>query len=346
MVLTVTQAYAKTMNPQKGKAGFSWHNTTPGLLASAIRAYGWRFIPDQLAPPLLANIAVGVVLYTSYLQVLGAVHEPSAQSAKRVFPPPPPSATFTAGFVAGGIQSLVAAPLDALQVRFNTRGSHGEHKSMWRYAKEKLCEIGPRGIFAGWGLSFVKDSLGSGIFFSVFELIKAQAYYKFVRTYYGSLEPWMVENYTRPRGMIPMDQPKVPTIKPHYALEPIFFMLAGIAASVAQHVILFPLTKIQNLHYGRLEELDQQARKVQKPPHQRRALHAYYHAYQQTWRRCKMKAGNDVLTRLLFRGFWWNTVRQIPSTSAGLVIFELVRRNYGLGEEAKISEDGYDILLS
>jgi hypothetical protein len=36
----------------------------------------------------------------------------------------------------------------------------------------------------------------------------------------------------------------------------------------------------------------------------------------------------------------------VPSTSAGLVIFELVRRRFGMGEEVKISEDGYDILLS
>jgi hypothetical protein len=53
------------------------------------------------------------------------------------------------------------------------------------------------------------------------------------------------------------------------------------------------------------------------------------------------------LARWLYRGFWWNTIRQVPSTSAGLIIFELIRRKYGFGaEEVRITKDGYDILLS
>jgi hypothetical protein len=39
-------------------------------------------------------------------------------------------------------------------------------------------------------LSFLKDSLGSGLFFVAFETVKSQAYLKFVTAYYGSLEPW------------------------------------------------------------------------------------------------------------------------------------------------------------
>jgi hypothetical protein len=40
------------------------------VLASAIRHSGWRILPDQVLPPLLANVSVGAVLYTSYLQIL------------------------------------------------------------------------------------------------------------------------------------------------------------------------------------------------------------------------------------------------------------------------------------
>jgi hypothetical protein len=40
------------------------------------------------------------------------------------------------------------------------------------------------------------------------------------------------------------------------------------------------------------------------------------------------------------------TLRQVPSTSAGLIVFEIVRRKYSLDEEAvRIRKDGYDILL-
>ena len=76
-------------------------------------------------------------------------------------------------------------------------------------------------------------------------------------------------------------------------------------------------------------------------------LRAYYNAYRETWRQCKLESEKvEGIRRWLFRGFWWNTIRQVPSTSAGLVIFELVRRKYGIGEgEVKIQEEGYSILL-
>jgi Mitochondrial carrier protein len=295
---------------------------------------------------------VGAILYTSYLQILGAIHEPSSQSSKRVFPPPSPLATFAAGYAAGGIQSLAAAPLDALQVRFENREKYYENKSMWAYGKGKLKDIGVRGVFAGWGLSFLKDSLGSAIFFSVFEYVKAQNYYKFVATYYGSLEPWVVTRLAEVRGIPSTTRQEIPVIKPHYVLEPSFLMLAGVAASMAQQGIIYPLTKIQTMHYGRLEDLDNKARAYQRSPASRRMrmARAYYHAYQQTWRQCKLQARTAAgggMRAWLFRGFWWNSIKQTPATSAGLVIFELVRRRYGIGDEiVKINEDGYDILLS
>jgi hypothetical protein len=77
-------------------------------------------------------------------------------------------------------------------------------------------------------------------------------------------------------------------------------------------------------------------------------LRAYYHAYQETWRQARTQARQvGGMKRWVFRGFWFFTIRQVPSTSAGLVIFELVRRKYGLaGDEVRITQDGYDILLT
>ena len=341
------QAYAKAINPRVQDGRFSLHTTMPSLLAHAVKTYGWRFIPDQVLPPLLANITVGAVLYTSYLQILGALYEPSSQPTKTVFSPPAPTATFTAGLAAGGLQSLVAAPLDALQARFDTRDRYCENKTMWGYGKGKLQDIGVRGIFAGWGLSLLKDSFGSGIFFATFEYVKAQCYYSFIRTYYGSLEPWTVTLLAKRRGTGNAEQHKIPTIKPHYALEPAFLMLAGVAASVAQQGIIYPLSKVQTVHYERLEAVDEQAAKLQRKSQKGKMLEAYYRAYQETWNQCRLQAmHNGSLRHWFFSGFWWNTIKQVPSTSAGLVIFELVRRKYGLGEEVRISADGYDILLT
>ena len=351
--------------------------TTPGVLTSVIRQQGWRVVPDQILPPLMANVTVGAVLYTSYLQILGQLHLPSAESTKRVYPPPSPSDTFAAGFLAGSLQSVIAAPLDAIQARFDHRdlmagGANGRPQSLWSFSADKLGEIGFRGIFAGWGLSFVKDSCGNAVFFSTFEYVKAQCYYRFVTWYYGGLNEEVVDLLARKRparggggGMLrgavgdtnERGEDEVVVIRPHYAIEPMFLLLAGISASFAQQLLLHPLTHIQIKHWDHLEDLDEKAARLRQsksvaPDQQRRRwrmLRAYYHAYQETWGYIAAEAASQRRSPLsfLYRGFWWNAIRQVPSTSAGLIIFELVRRKYGLGgEEVRIMRDNYDILLS
>lgn len=342
-------------------------STTPGVLTSAVRHEGWGVIPHQILPPLVANVGVGAVLYTSYLQILGRLHEESGKASKRAYPPPSPAQTFTAGLLAGSLQSVIAAPLDAIQARYDHRDlmpagdGGGRPRSMWSFSAEKLREIGLRGIFAGWGLSLAKDGLGSAVFFSAFEYVKNQGYYGFVTWFYGGLGKDMVDLLAikRPPENPSKEDSKV--IRPHYALEPTFLLLAGLSASFAQQLVLHPLTHFQVVHWDRLEELDAKAAKLRQsaatraanpdapPPTRRwRMLRAYYRAYQSTWAECEAEAAAETqsLVRWLYRGFWRNAIRQVPSTSAGLIIFELIRRKYGFGtEEVRITKDGYDILL-
>ncbi|PYH41176.1 putative mitochondrial carrier protein [Aspergillus saccharolyticus JOP 1030-1] len=335
-------AFARAVNPHSTKSGWSLHTTTPGLLMHAVRTYGWRFIPNQIMPPLLANAGIGAILYTSYLQVLGTFNESVSKGVKCIYPPPSPSNTFAAGFIAGTIQSIVAAPLDALQVRLRTNDLlEGQYRSMWHYGRQKLTQIGARGIFAGWSLSFLRDSLGYAFFFTSFEFIKSQAYYSFVTWYYGSSRTHgahvLQASQSSDRG--------VPLIRPHYALEPCFLMAAGIIASVSQQAIQRPLSIIQSIHVTRLEYLDHQA---SFSPPRRQMILLYYHAYQETFKRCKRKASRaGGWGQWLFRGFARDAIRQVPSTSAGLVIFELVRRKYAyMSDTVYIEREGFNILLA
>ncbi|KAF2805318.1 mitochondrial carrier protein-like protein [Mytilinidion resinicola] len=327
--------YARAINPRvQANLGWSWKVSTPALLAHAVKTYGWRFLPNQVLPPMLGNTLIGAILYTAYLQALGSLHEPSSRSAKRIFPPPSFRQTFSAGLIAGGIQSLVAAPLDALQVRFRTADMlEGKYKTMWQYATHKLHDIGLRGIFGGFTLSLLKDSLGAALFFSTFECVKSQAYYSFVTHYYGVYSPTSIFLNDRP------------VIKPHYTVEPAFLLLAGMTASVAQQAIQHPLSELQNVHYGRLESLDYQAHEEMRP---KKTMSRYYHAYEKTIEQCQIlsrRAGG--WRRYLYKNFFMNTIRQVPSTSAGLIIFELVRRKFAFeSEEVRIEKDGFDILLT
>lgn len=329
------------MNPRLGSPNPSWslHTTTPGLLAHAIKHYGWRFLPNQVLPPLLANVTIGAILYTSYLQILGSLHPPSAESTKRVFPPPPPSAAFTAGFAAGSIQSLVAAPFDAISVRFEKEEVlQSNHRNMWSYARQKLSSIGLRGVFAGWSLSLVKDSVGSGVFFMTFEYVKAQLFYRFLAWWYS----YPSQGNSRKKSRI----------TPHYALSPLFLLAAGAGASVAQQLIQHPLNTLQTLHYENLAAVDTATRASKT---RRDILRAYARAYRRTWKTSRVLAmrefgrrNNLAMLRWAYQGFWWSTIRQVPSTSAGLIIFELVRRKYGDGDEMGllVHGNGCDIYVA
>jgi hypothetical protein len=227
--------------------------TSPALLASAVHRHGWSFLPNQVLPPLLANTVVGAILYTGYLQTLGMFHEPALLATKRIDPLPPPTATLAAGFIAGSIQSLVAAPLDALQVRFQSREFiDGRYKNMWQYAYRKTREIGARGIFAGWTLSLARDACGNAAFFATFEYVKGQAFYSFVSNiygHYGKLTGFQKDVLRAQEGR--NSKAGNPVIRPHYLLEPAFLALAGVAASVVQAVIQYPISRVQEIHYGR-----------------------------------------------------------------------------------------------
>ena len=199
-----------------------------------------------------------------------------------------------------------------------------------------------RRIFAGWSMSLVKDSLGYGAFFATFEYVKAQSYYNFVTVYYGRWRRSGRDPILRPR----LDENhKDSTIKPHYAIEPTFLMLAGIAASITQQLIQHPISLIQSVYYQSLAVLDQQ---MQRNHSRSNILRNYYSSYRKTYHRCLTYVERyGGWRKWLFRGFFWNSIKQVPSTSAGLIIFELVRRRYGAEDDAPmIEKDGCAILLS
>jgi len=216
----------------------------------------------------------------------------------------------------------------------------GRYKSMMHYAHNKLREIGLRGVFAGWGVYFLRDSFGSAAFFASFELIKSQAYYNLATWYYGNVDEAFVEKH----GSMP-DEDRHPIIRPHYMLEPAFILAAGVTASVAQQSIQYPLSRIQDVHYARLESLDHAAKQDSL---RSQKMRLYFNAYQETLVQCHRHAKRaGGWRRWLYQGFSLNTIRQIPSTSAGLIVFEVVRRRYATEKDAvRIEKDGYDILLT
>lgn len=103
---------------------------------------------------------IGAVLFTTYITVLSQFSGTSffeSDYNHSLHSPPPFSIVFTSGAIAGAAQSLVAAPLDSLKVRFEVNDLlEGKHKSMFDFAKTTWKELGIISIYRGICLTLVK----------------------------------------------------------------------------------------------------------------------------------------------------------------------------------------------
>lgn len=320
-----------------GKPYNFWSHSTLGMVINAVRKHGWRFIPDQILPPLIANSLTGVVLYTSYLTSLQHFNNGKAymyiynnKGAPSLSNDPSPLDTFRAGFVAGAAQSLVAAPLDAIYARSNAAEIlEGKHKTMWEYGIYKLKQVGLVGVFAGFSASFIKESVGFGVYFATFEIIKNQGYHS-VRIISEKLD--YCKSYLLKREYH-ADAENSPSAR---ILQTFFILLAGASAAFSLLAIQYPVSKVQKMHLARLEALDIYNSKFS---HSRPFINVYYRSYADTVNQVVHVREKSQLSwfQWSYKGFVRNALTTIPATSVGLLVFEILRQRLStemLGEAA------------
>jgi len=262
-------------------------------------------VGNNVVPPFLANMTVGLVLYTSYMAALPALT--GGHETEKLYPPPKFSGVFTAGAIAGvstassrlrvgAAQTLISAPLMTLQAHFS---SSTRIQSLWSFTYTTIRTLGLRSTYSPLPLSLLKESLSYGLFFGVFECVKQQGYYRYLDFYYGSHRPVPSAGLLNPNEK-----------KPHWSIAPAFVLLAGTSASLAYSVVAFPMQKIQQA-------------KFKIPTSYRQFL-----ASPSLIRTYTPKLAEVVRRGGLYRGFMWHAIRMIPGSSVALIIFEGVRRKF------------------
>ncbi|GMM30674.1 hypothetical protein DAMA08_034190 [Martiniozyma asiatica (nom. inval.)] len=313
------------------------------LLYKSVKLKGWGWVGEQMGPPLIANGVVGGVLYGVYLYSINnyankRIHEQQlelkkAQESgiieqwlnKMVWTGVTTWDTFKSGFFAGAISSFIASPLDALYSRnsyselINGKGKDG----MISYAWKKLGDVGIMGIFAGFWLNLIKESVGFGCYFTTFETVKNHGYFLAKGIIDGIEE---ISDSTRQLMGLPIaEHNHMAVTKGERVLRLSFVLLAGASAAFTLVGIQYPINKIQMIHLARLEALDlfNEATKSQT----RRWFQRYYHSYKQTWEIILERkiASGEPWGRFMYKGFGKFTVANIPATSIGLLIFEIGR---------------------
>ncbi|CAO3632643.1 unnamed protein product [Cunninghamella blakesleeana] len=320
---------------------FSFRYTSIGMITHAVKTKGWGFLPKHLFPPMFANTMIGAVLYTTYIAVLPAFHPPSAYQLHRPFPPPPYSAVFTAGCLAGAAQSIIATPLDSLKVRFEVNDLlEGKHRSLYQFAKTTLKDLGIASAYRGFTLTLIRDSLACGLFFATFEWVKQQGYYYYLDEMYGlhivssktlqDLETSWKEDvkemvdphhhlHQQKQQLAQQQQLVLEKKRPPLLLEPMFVILAGAAAAVAYQLIDHPFSKIHSIFY--IEEGQSEFTNKNK----REPVNVLY---KRTWEQCKLqvKLNGGSWMKFLYQEFGSTVLKVVPATSVGFLVFELLKR--------------------
>ena len=307
---------------------FRTHSSV-AMLISVLKREGWRFIPDNILPPLIANLATGVILYGTYLGTLDVFNRHRGPKANFEYSP---IDTWRAGFIAGAVQSLAAAPLDAIYSRLTTAEMiSGKHENLWRYGAHKLKEIGLVGVFAGYAFSLVKESFGFAFYFLTFELIKTRGYnltYRVISAYrnFKLAVSEKISFFGTNDQKVNSDIIKKERLRLTKILKSTFVLLAGASAAFTLLAVQYPLTKVQRIHFHRLEALDIYNSSVH-PLKKRPFIKVYWNSYLDTFQQVMKNKQTYRMTwfQLAYKGFARNALTTIPATSVGLLIFEIMR---------------------
>jgi len=69
------------------------------VIAETVKNHGWAFVGNNVVPPFLANMTIGVVLYTTYVAAMPLCT--GGHETENIYPPPKFRGVFTAGALAG-----------------------------------------------------------------------------------------------------------------------------------------------------------------------------------------------------------------------------------------------------
>ncbi|KAF7778833.1 hypothetical protein Agabi119p4_3178 [Agaricus bisporus var. burnettii] len=122
------------------------------FVSSLVKIHGFDVFRKHFLPPLVVNAILGTVLWTAYGAAYSVI-EPNLHNK-------PLTSAALSGGMAGGIQALVAAPVE--NVRFVIEG--GAVGQSWLQSSN----LAGRG-WSGWGWGFAKDICAFSAFFTIFE---------------------------------------------------------------------------------------------------------------------------------------------------------------------------------
>eukprot|EP01114_Cavostelium_apophysatum_P004322 TRINITY_DN14529_c0_g1_i1.p1 TRINITY_DN14529_c0_g1~~TRINITY_DN14529_c0_g1_i1.p1 ORF type:complete len:253 (+),score=3.63 TRINITY_DN14529_c0_g1_i1:31-789(+) len=143
------------------------------ILRSTFREEGWRAFPRHILPPLVANAAIGTIVFSTYSTVMKMYKvEPTTLSLHHHHhhhPKPDLNHVFLSGACAGIAQSFLQCPIEVLMYKI------AHFQQPLRDSVQKLyLQQGALSLFQGLPVTMMRDSIGWGSFFCVYEFLKSK----------------------------------------------------------------------------------------------------------------------------------------------------------------------------
>ncbi|EPQ58382.1 hypothetical protein GLOTRDRAFT_37305 [Gloeophyllum trabeum ATCC 11539] len=164
---------------------------SPKYIYRLVREQGFMVIPKHFIPPMVVNAILGTVLWASYAEA-SLLLESRLQGHPLI-------STALSGGIAGGMQAVVAAPVENVRLVLEGgssagswghawkevfRGTHSQTSQiskkkiqdarMYRHWMREVKGMAGRG-WDGWGWGCAKDICGFSVFFSIFEATRGVA---------------------------------------------------------------------------------------------------------------------------------------------------------------------------
>ncbi|KAJ1916360.1 hypothetical protein IWQ60_008130 [Tieghemiomyces parasiticus] len=301
--------------------------TSLGLISHAVRQRGFDFLPRYVIPPLLANSAVGTVLFATYayslprltIRLAGAA-DPATAPGLTTTPRLPYHITLSAGALAGGLagfaQTLVAVPIDNLKARFQMADLiSGKYPSVMTFVRATVRLTGLPALWKGSGLTVLKDTLGFALFFGTFEATKRLLLDQIAAP---TLPLTMSREFGPAGGIHSSSRPAASESNfTTYAARPACVLFAGALAAFVYQIVEYPLERFHHVLRSDLAHLELRG-------------HRTADVYRLAWRHCQLTRVNSEVfrgsyLRLFYAGFAANVVKVLPATSLGFLCFEMVR---------------------
>ncbi|OMH79629.1 hypothetical protein AX774_g693 [Zancudomyces culisetae] len=253
---------------------------------------------------------------------------------------------FAAGGIAGGVQSLVATPLDNISLRFQANDMiNGKHSSYLGFVKTEFKASNIHELYKCFRLTFVKDTLGFSVFFGFYGLMLRKT--REIMESNVRIQDFVYNKLSIDGDVVARKEIDIFSMKnlPGFIIQSGCTLISGATCALMYQIADYPLDQFRSkVLVNQLSDSWVLSGKYRNSRFlKKKKIKILSSPYMYTWKQIcsevlaktpNEKANSTVTTlralRSLYSGWLVVALRAVPATSLGLVVYEFVKDTVGI----------------